>query len=1256
MSNVALNSDVTINFSEPVTVTGNWFSINCATSGARDTTNTAVAGGPTSFTLNPNADFTAGELCGATVFAANVTDQDGTPNNMAADYAFSFTAFAPPPPTCNLPFTRIYDVQGSTDTSPLSGTLQSVQGVVVGDYEGASPNLRGFYLQDAAGDANPATSDGIFVFNFNNNSVTLGSLISVTGQVQEFQGQTQISSVSGLEVCSSGASVTPADVSLPFSDAGYPERFEGMLVRFPQTLFVTEHFQLGRFGQIVASSGDRLRQPTNVAAPGAPALAIQAQNNLNRIIIDDALNNQNPDPIVLGRNGNPLSAANTLRGGDTFSNAVGVLVYTWAGNSASGNAYRLRPVDPQTSTIPGFVQFAPANPRPAAPDLIGGNLKVTSINLLNFFNTFGTGNCTLGVGGLVTDCRGAENQAEFDRQTPKTVANIIGTGADVVGIVEIENDGYGTDSAIQTLVNALNTASAPGNYAFIDVDAKTGQVNALGNDAIKVGFVYKPANVMPVGNTAALNSGAFGQYNTGAGSLQRNRPALAQAFQHIATSETIVVSINHLKSKGSSCDDNISPVGPDPDAGDGQGNCNLTRKAAAQELAAWLAANPTGVNDPDVLIVGDLNSYAKEDPITALQSAGYINVIEQRIGANAYSYAFDGQWGYLDHALASPSLAAKVAGVTEWHINADEPAVLDYNTNFKSAGQQASLFAPDAYRSSDHDPVIVSINTGLPAALSAIHTYDTGLGSNGAEIISVRGNRALLTNAGDGSIDILDFTDPLIVTLLQRIKVPELAGLNSVAIHPTKDYFLAVAGTSKPAAAPVNGKVLAFRLSDGALIAQAEVGIQPDSIAISPDGNTAVVANEAEAPAQGDNGGPGSLSKIDLSAFDPLTSTALSVMQIALPSQAGTPGFSAGRFDDVGRLPVDNTPDTLEPESVAFSPDSAFAMVSLQENNGVATLKLSDNTLSFQGLYSTSHLADQIVDGVFNPTQLLAAYREPDGVAVIDIAGTRYFITADEGDTRPSAGSAGVRGGRTVSVFNADTGAFVADTGSAIDEFAALFNVYPDSRSNRGGSEPEVLDAISFNGSAIVAVGLERANAMALIDVTSPATPSVFGLIPTGAAPEGVKLVVRNGALYALSANEAGGTLTIARVPIGAELFTQSYLAGAPLALHNPFVIKPNAGLVTVTIQLNGALSGTLSTGASGGASSTFEPSSGLYAVSGTVTDVNAVLAGIVFTPAAGVNTVVTAQVSVTDGMTAMQGRITLSPFRFHLYFPFMSR
>ena len=168
--------------------------------------------------------------------------------------------------------------------------------------------------------------------------------------------------------------------------------------------------------------------------------------------------------------------------------------------------------------------------------------------------------------------------------------------------------------------------------------------------------------------------------------------------------EVLVVSVNHFKSKSGGCDV--------PDARDLQGNCNAVRTAAARELATFLAADPTGTGDPDVLLVGDLNAYAMEDPVTTLLARGFTNLETTRRAdreSTGYSYGFDGQWGSLDHALASASLAAQVTGVTTWHINADEPPVLGYETAFKSAAQRATLFAPDPFRSSDHDPVLVGI-------------------------------------------------------------------------------------------------------------------------------------------------------------------------------------------------------------------------------------------------------------------------------------------------------------------------------------------------------------------------------------------------------------------------------------------------------------------------------------------------------------------------------------------------------------------
>ncbi len=721
-ANFGLNSPLSVQFSEPVNVSGSWFTLVCSSTGTKTATVTATASS-TLFALQPTTPFAGGESCTFTVIAAGVTDQDTDDpyDAMLADVAIRFATNDSDP--CLRAITPIPAIQGSGSSAAVTGAV-TTRGIVVGDHEGPSPTLRGFFVQAAAGDGDPATSDGIFVFNGNANAVNLGDLVTVSGTAADFQDQTQISATQ-VTVCGSGT-VTPTDVTLPVPSATYLERFEGMLVRMAQTLYVTEHFQLGRFGQVVMSSGGRIFQPTALVAPGPAALAMQASNNLNRLIVDDSLQSQNPDPIVFGRGGSPLSASNTLRGGDTATGMVGVMSYTWSGNSASGNAYRLRPIGALGGGVPSF---AAANARPVGTPDVGGSLKVVGMNLLNFFNTFGVNACTGGVGGAATGCRGADDPGEFARQWPKTVAAIVGTGGDVIGIGEIENDGYGPSSAIQFLVDRLNEATAPGTYAFVDADAGTGQSNALGTDAIKVGFLYKTAKVTPIGATAALNSVAF---VNGGDSGPRNRPALAQAFRENATGAQVVVSSNHLKSKGSACDD--------PDAGDGQGNCAIVRTNAANLLADWLASDPTGTGTHSVLIVGDLNSYAKEHPIAALEAKGYSNLAAAGVGATAYSYVFDGQWGYLDHALGNAAIVPRVTGVAEWHVNADEPSVLDYNDDFKSVGQIASLYAPDEFRVSDHDPVVVGLKLNAPPTADAGGPYTVAEG--GSTSVSATGSDA----------------------------------------------------------------------------------------------------------------------------------------------------------------------------------------------------------------------------------------------------------------------------------------------------------------------------------------------------------------------------------------------------------------------------------------------------------------------------------------------------------------------------------
>jgi hypothetical protein len=564
--------------------------------------------------------------------------------------------YVPPPEACGDPTTPIYTIQGSGADSPFIGVEVATEGVVVGDFEGPSPTLRGFNIQDPAGDVDPATSDGLFIFNFNNNSVAVGDFVRVRGTVSEFNGLTEITATK-IWVCSTGAALAPTELILPVSSLTDFERFEGMLVTFPQTLYISEYFNFDRYGEIVLTS-ERQYQPTSVYEPGSPEAAALAQANpLGRITLDDARTNQNPNPAI-HPNGSIFNLSNLFRGGDTLQSVTGIMSYSFG-------LYRIQPTQ--------GALYTGTNPRPLTPDPVGGHLKVASFNVLNYFTTLNS--------------RGANTPEEFTRQRDKIFAALAEIDADIVGLIEIENN----DAAIQDLVSGLNALLGAPVYAYVDT-------GAFGTDEIKVAFIYKPASVSLVGSYAILDSTVDPRFNS-----DYNRPALAQTFISNSTGGIFTVVVNHLKSKGSNC----NAIG-DPDLGDGAGNCNRTRTLAALALVDWLALDPTGSGDSDFLIIGDLNSYDKEDPIDALVAGGYTDLLDQFGGEYAYSYVFDGQLGYLDHALAGVDLLDEVSGAAVWHINADEPDLIDYDMTFKEPAQDA-LYEPNAYRSSDHDPVLVGL-------------------------------------------------------------------------------------------------------------------------------------------------------------------------------------------------------------------------------------------------------------------------------------------------------------------------------------------------------------------------------------------------------------------------------------------------------------------------------------------------------------------------------------------------------------------
>ncbi len=571
--------------------------------------------------------------------------------------------------TCGASFTPIYTVQGSGDTSPETGNIVEVEGVVVGDFQnnGSTDNgeLNGFHLQDPNGDGNVLTSDGVFIYAPGAIDVSTGDSLRVRGTVSEFNGMTEITA-SQVQSCPDMGSVSPTSIILPLTTSITElEAYEGMLVKFPQALVISEYFEYDQYGEIVLTSMRHLT-PTALVEPGAAAQALAASYLLDRISLDDGRTEQNPDP-ALHPDGTIFDMTNLFRGGDLLVNVTGVLDYSF-------EKYRIQPTT-------GALHIH-SNPRPLVPPSVGGSVKVVSMNVLNYFVTLNS--------------RGANTPEEFTRQRDKTIAAIVAMNPDIAGLVEIEN--HPTDAALMDLVSGLNAVAGAGTYAYIET-------GVIGGDEIKVALIYKPATVSPMGAYAILDSSVDSRFID-----TLNRPVLAQTFMATSTGGVFTVAVNHLKSKGSECPG-------DPDTGDGSGNCNLTRLEAAKAEVDWLSTDPTGSNDTDFMIIGDLNSYDKEDPIDAIMAGAdddegtaddFVDMLYTYQGEEAYTYVFDGQIGYLDYA-ASKSLAAQITGVDAWHVNADEPDLIDYDMTFKKDAQDA-LYAPDEFRYSDHDPVLVGLN------------------------------------------------------------------------------------------------------------------------------------------------------------------------------------------------------------------------------------------------------------------------------------------------------------------------------------------------------------------------------------------------------------------------------------------------------------------------------------------------------------------------------------------------------------------
>jgi 5'-nucleotidase len=655
--------------------------------------------------------------------------------NNATDFALS----NPPTPTaCGDTCTpappgpsekTIAEIQGTGSSTTLSGQTVKTKGVVTAAYP--TGGFRGFYLQTQGTGPEPSgtgASDGIFVFQPTgalDPDAVVGNFVEVTGTVSEFQGLTELTAAAA-DVVDAGDAFSPVQaltIPWPTTDAGR-ESIEGMLFRPLGAYTVSNTFATNQFGEVgLAVGATPLLQNTEVAKPGsAESAAVVADNAQRAVTLDDGVSTNylansfsaptcapRPTPCLLNGNLTPAYVSNTapVRVGEaaTFSSPV-VVDFRFS-------LWRFQPTAPVVGPDSAGSPVSFTNTRTAAPSAANINrygkadLRVASFNVLNFFTDLGDQNpaCSAfydrdGNGNNVQggcDQRGAWDAEDLARQRDKEVAAINALGADVVGLMEVENSakfGHPRDETLSELVDALNAKTGPGTWAFVPSSTELPSVDQ--QDFITTAIIYKPATVMRIGPSHAL-----GTQSGDTQAFGNAREPIAQTFKaKNGKGDKFLFVVNHFKSKGSA-----GPFPGDEDTGDGQGASVTSRILQAQALRDWV---PTVIHDSSsdaVIMAGDYNSYTMEDPLDVLYQAGYTDV-GSRFDPGKYSYSFSGLSGSLDHILVNRSALAMVTGADHWNINSGESVAMEYSRyNYHST----NFYQPGPYRSSDHDPVVLGL-------------------------------------------------------------------------------------------------------------------------------------------------------------------------------------------------------------------------------------------------------------------------------------------------------------------------------------------------------------------------------------------------------------------------------------------------------------------------------------------------------------------------------------------------------------------
>ena len=538
------------------------------------------------------------------------------------------------PGLCRADATPISAIQGDGYYSPLQDSLATTQGTVT-----RVEHSEGIYIEDVSTPHQGSRSRALFLSDQSlSRSTAPGQVLAISGRVAELGSSrdklTSLVEIGAVEICSENAVLPETQASLPMNSKTR-ESLENMRVSFKQTLTVTDVYKLSE-NELTLSAGGVLRIPTESVRPGSAA-SQKAKENRNRSLVV-RLDQANTVPVPVGSS---LKAPMGVMGHD-------------------GKAQQL------------VMESEPVIGKPeagilrAAPE---GQVRVVSSNLLNFFNGDGAG------GGFPAK-RGPESRDEFLAQSARIEAAISRIQPDLLGVQELENDGFGRRSAARSLLALLNNT---GNKDWAVVENEAGRV---GEDVIAVGLFFRRQVLETVGKPHTLGSRPF---------QDLSRVPLAQLFRDRSSGVEFLVAVNHLKSKYSCPEDGINS-----DQDDGQGCWNAARVSAVEAQVEWLSQLANKLGTGKILILGDMNAYRLEDPIRRFNDSSYVDLVEYIAGLPQYSYVFWGQAGTLDYLFASPAMARYAKSAQIWHINAAHARNMAHSQPW--------------LRASDHDPVIADFD------------------------------------------------------------------------------------------------------------------------------------------------------------------------------------------------------------------------------------------------------------------------------------------------------------------------------------------------------------------------------------------------------------------------------------------------------------------------------------------------------------------------------------------------------------------